>query len=68
MSYVERRRFLWVLFLAGLALLAAVAASATTLSRLKLEDLAQESTAVAHAMPGSHKPVGTRRDLDGDEI
>jgi hypothetical protein len=47
MSYVERRRFLWVLFLAGLALLAAVAASATTLSRLKLEDLAEESTAVA---------------------
>lgn len=46
MSYVQRRRFLWILFIAGLALLA-VAASATTLSRLKLEDLAQESTAVA---------------------
>jgi hypothetical protein len=46
MSYVQRRRFLWILFLWGLALLA-VAASATTLSRLKLEDLAQESTAVA---------------------
>lgn len=46
MSYVERRRFLWVLFLFALALLA-VAASATTLSRLKLEDLAVESTAVA---------------------
>jgi hypothetical protein len=46
MSYVQRRRFLWILFLGGLALLA-VAASATTLSRLKLEDLAQESTAVA---------------------
>ena len=47
MSYTERRRFLWILFLGGLALLAAVAASATTLSRLKLEDLAQESTSVA---------------------
>jgi hypothetical protein len=48
MSYVERRRFLWILFLASLALLAlAVAASATTLSRLKFEDLALESTAVA---------------------
>ena len=47
MSYTERRRFLWILFLAALALLAAVAASATTLSRLKLEDLALESTAVA---------------------
>ena len=46
MSYVERRRFLWILFIAALALLA-VAASATTLARLKLEDLAQESTAVA---------------------
>jgi hypothetical protein len=46
MNYVQRRRFLWILFLGGLALLA-VAASATTLSRLKLEDLAQESTAVA---------------------
>src|SRR5277367_1142634 len=48
MSYVERRRFLWILFLGGLALLVlAVAASATTLSRLKFEDLALESTAVA---------------------
>ncbi len=46
MSYIQRRRFLWILFLAALALLAAVA-SATTLSRLKLEDLAQQSTAVA---------------------
>ena len=46
MNYVQRRRFLWILFLGGLALLA-VAASATRLSRLKLEDLAQESTAVA---------------------
>jgi len=46
MNYAQRRRFLWILFLGGLALLA-VAASATTLSRLKLEDLAQESTAVA---------------------
>lgn len=46
MSYVQRRRFLLILFLGGLALLA-IAASATTLSRLKLEDLAMESTAVA---------------------
>jgi len=45
-SYVQRRRFLWILFLGGLVLIA-LAASATTLSRLKLEDLAQESTAVA---------------------
>ncbi|MGB2622558.1 MAG: hypothetical protein WA857_14350 [Candidatus Acidiferrum sp.] len=46
MSYAQRRRFLWILFLGGLVLIA-VAASATTLSRLNLNDLAQESTAVA---------------------
>lgn len=46
MSYVERRWFLWILLLAGLALLA-IAANATTLTRLRLEDLAQEATAVA---------------------
>lgn len=46
MSYVQRLRFLWILFLGGLALLA-VAANATTMSRLKFQDLAQESTAVA---------------------
>lgn len=46
MSYQQRRRFLWILFLVGLALIA-ITASATTLSRLKLEDLALESTAVA---------------------
>jgi hypothetical protein len=45
-NYVQRRRFLWILFLGALALLAVVA-SATTLSQLKLEDLALESTAVA---------------------
>lgn len=46
MSFVQRRRFLWVLFLAGLALLA-VAASATTLSRLRFEELATQAAAVA---------------------
>ena len=46
MSYVERRRFLWILLLVGLALFA-IAANATTLTRLRLEDLAQEATAVA---------------------
>lgn len=46
MSYVQRRRFLLVLFLVALGLLA-VAASATTLARLKFEDLVAESTAVA---------------------
>ena len=47
-NYRERRRFLWILFLGGLAMLAlAVALSATTLSRLRFTELAQESTAVA---------------------
>jgi len=46
MSFVQRRRFLWILFLVALVLLA-VAASATTLSRLRFEELAQQATAVA---------------------
>lgn len=48
MSFAERRRFLWILFLAGLALLAAAAlANATTLARMRFEDLAARATAVA---------------------
>lgn len=46
MSYVERRRFLWILFLAALALLAVVA-NATTLARMRFEELAHQATAVA---------------------
>ena len=46
MSFVQRRRFFWILFLVALVLLA-VAASATTLSRLRFEELAQQATAVA---------------------
>ena len=49
MSYLERRRILWTIFLATLGLLALVAAltDATTLVRMKFEDLAQSSTAIA---------------------
>lgn len=49
MSFLHRRRFLWICFLAGLALLALTAAfaNATTLARLRFEELAQQSTAVA---------------------
>jgi hypothetical protein len=43
MSFVQRRRFLWILFLAGLA----IAANATTLSRLRFEELVKQATAVA---------------------
>ncbi|HEY6946657.1 MAG TPA: hypothetical protein VI431_16085, partial [Candidatus Acidoferrum sp.] len=46
MSYVERRRFLWILFLVALTLLA-IAANATTLARMRFEELAQQATAVA---------------------
>jgi len=46
MSYLQRRRFLWILFLIGLALIAAVA-NATTLVRLKFADLAAQATAIA---------------------
>jgi hypothetical protein len=45
MSYVERRRFLWILLLAALALLAVVA-NATTLARMRFEELARQATAV----------------------
>ena len=49
MSYVERRRFLWVVFLAGLLVLALSAAltNGTTLVRLRFQDLAQRATAIA---------------------
>lgn len=46
MSYVERRRFLWILLLAALTLLV-IAANATTLAHLRFEELAQRATAVA---------------------
>jgi len=46
MSFVQRRRFLWILFLGGLVLLA-VAANATTLSWLRFEELVNQATAVA---------------------
>jgi len=47
MSYVERRRFLWILFFVGIALAVAVAASGTTLVPLRFEELAQRAAAVA---------------------
>lgn len=46
MSFAQRRRFLWILFLIGLAL-AAIVANATTLARIGFEELAQQATAVA---------------------
>ncbi len=46
MSYKDRRRMLWVLFLIGLALIAVVA-QATTLVRLRFQDLVRYSSSVA---------------------
>ena len=46
MSYVERRRFLWILFLIALTLLA-IAVNATTLAQMRFEELARQATAVA---------------------
>jgi len=46
MSYKDRRRFLWVLFLIGLALIAIVA-QATTLVRLRFQDLVHYSYSIA---------------------
>jgi hypothetical protein len=43
----ERKKFLWILFLVGLALLGlAVVSGATTLARLKFSDLTSQATAV----------------------
>jgi len=46
MNFEQRRRFLWVLLLIGLALITTVAKS-TTYSGLSFTDLAQQSTAIA---------------------
>ena len=46
MSYVQRRRFLWVLFLIGIIVIAVVA-NATTLTRLQFYQLVQHSSAIA---------------------
>jgi hypothetical protein len=49
MNFAQRRRFLWTLFLAGLAILAlcAIVANATTLVRLDFDRLVGESVAIA---------------------
>jgi len=62
MSYVQRRRFLWVLFLAGLALLA-LAANATTLARLQFFQLVRNSSAIARL-----RCVDMQTRLEGGEI
>jgi hypothetical protein len=48
MSFQERRRFLWVLFLIGIALIAVVA-NATTLARLSFLELTAHADAIVRA-------------------
>ena len=62
MSFVERRRFLWILFLVGIVLAAAVA-NATTLAPLSFDRLAEQSSAVARL-----RCVSTESAWDGGEI
>ena len=62
MSFVERRRFLWILLLVALGLLAVVA-NATTLVRLRFEELARQATAVARL-----RCLGTRSFWESGEI
>jgi len=65
MTYIQRRRFLWMIFLVGLAALALTAAltKATTLVRVRFQDLAQRSTAVARM-----RCVGSQSRWDKGEL
>jgi hypothetical protein len=47
LSFAQRRRFLWIIFLIGIALIAVIAASATTLVPLPFDELAAKATAIA---------------------
>jgi hypothetical protein len=62
MSYVQRRRFLWILFLVGIGLIAIVA-NATTLARLNFEDLAHQATAVARLHCLDAKSIWAQREI-----
>ena len=62
MSYAQRRRFLWALFLAGLVLIA-MAARATTLVRLRFPELVRYSSAI-----GRVRCVGANIHMDKGEI
>jgi hypothetical protein len=62
MSYAQRRRFLWIIFLAGIVL-AAAAAKATTLARLSFDSLAEHATAIARL-----RCISSESHWDGGEI
>jgi hypothetical protein len=65
LNFAQRRRFLWILFLAGLVTIALTAAfaNATTLARLRFEELAQTSAAIARL-----RCVGSEMHWDHGEI
>ena len=62
MSYTQRRRFPWLLFLAGI-LLIAVTARATTLVRLRFPDLVHYASAIARV-----RCVGADTRVENGEI
>jgi len=62
MSYAQRRRFPWLLFLAGL-LLIAMTARATTLVRLRFPDLVHYASAIARV-----RCVGADTRVENGEI
>ena len=64
LSYAQRQRFLWILFLAGVALTILVAiASATTLAPLSFGELAEKATAIARL-----RCLGTSSAIQNGEI
>ncbi len=63
MSYAKRRKFLWMLLRTGIALVAAMAASGTTLVALRFEELTERASAVARV-----RCVSARSFMESGEI
>lgn len=62
MNYAQRRRFLWVLFLVGICLIALVS-QATTLIRLSFPELVRQATAIAHVRCTASESVTVRGEI-----
>jgi hypothetical protein len=65
MSFQDRRRFLWILFLAGIAvtMLLAAITNGTTLARLSFEELAHRASAVARVRCLSVQSIWDRNEI-----
>lgn len=63
MSNTQRRRFLWIFSLLGIGLIAAVAASATTLVRLQFAELVHLANAIARGRCVSVETVMERGEI-----